>query len=72
MLLSTGDDVVGGNSKYHSGLKSCIHRIAQRYEAENDESFFSLAAATAEAAAKSNLLEKFVAVGAGAGGDELL
>lgn len=70
----TGEDVVGGYSKFSLGLKKTLHRIAQRYEEENGESLFTApVAGQSEAAAKSNLLDKFVAVGGStAGQDDLL
>lgn len=59
----TGEDVVGGYSKFSLGLKKTLHRIAQRYEEENGESLFAAAVGQSDAGAKSNLLDKFVAVG---------
>ena len=64
---------MGGYSKFSLGLKKAVHRIAQRYEEENGGSFFTVpVAATTAPAAKSNLMEKFVAVGNGTGEDDLL
>lgn len=69
----TGDDIVGGYSKFSLGLKKTVHRIAQRFEEENGVSFFTVpVATTTEPAAKTNLIEKFVAVGNGTGDDDLL
>lgn len=36
----SADDVVGGSEVFEKGLKQMVHRMAQRYEEENGESFF--------------------------------
>ena len=63
--------MVGGYAKFSLGLKKAVHRICQRFESENEGSFFKMIA-SAEPAAKSNLLDKFVAVGPTSGDDDLL
>ena len=60
------EDVVGGMDRFGLGLKTVLHRMAMRFEAESGTSFFSSApAAESTNNTQSNLLEQFVAVGSG-------
>ena len=73
-LFFVGDDVVGGFGKFRLGLKKTVHRIAIRYEKENGESFFNIPAGSSNSnpSSKSNLMDKFVAVGGSAADDDLV
>lgn len=68
-FIITGDDVVGGFEKYSRELKECIHRLAKRYEEENEgESFFlthtmNPSAAAESGTGKAKLMGKLVTVG---------